>query len=87
MEFDPGHPCEQIDIDGANRTSAEPHVDRGQVERLQQNADILQDKRIGDRSCTSTKSGRKRAVMISRIRGGAGTSIASWTPARSAVNS
>ena len=34
VEFDPRHLCEQIDIRDPDRTSAEPHVARHQVERL-----------------------------------------------------
>ena len=50
VEFDPRHLREQIDIGDPDRTSAEPHVGRHQVERLHQYADVLQNERIGDRA-------------------------------------
>ncbi len=50
VEFDPRHLREQIDIRAANRTAAEPHISRHQVKRLHQYADVLQNKRIGDRA-------------------------------------
>ncbi len=50
VEFDPRHLREQLDIDAPDRTSAEPHVGRHHVERLDQDADILQDERICDRA-------------------------------------
>src|SRR5580658_898759 len=48
VEFQSGHLREQIDIVGSDRAAAESHVGRHQVERLEQRADILQDKRIGN---------------------------------------
>ena len=42
VELDPGHLCEQINIGGTDRTSAEPRICRDQVERLSQYADVLQ---------------------------------------------
>ena len=50
VEFDPGHLREQIDIGASDRTSAEPHVGRHQVERLSQYADVLQNERICERA-------------------------------------
>src|SRR6516225_6814183 len=46
----PRHPREQVDIAGPDRASTETEIGRGQVKRLQQHANILQDQRIGD--CT-----------------------------------
>src|SRR6476660_2130296 len=50
VEFDSGHLREQINIDAPDRTSAEPHVSRHHVERLNQYADVLQNERICDRA-------------------------------------
>ena len=50
MEFNPGHFREQVDIGAPDRASAQSHVGRHQVERLNQHADILQDQRIGERA-------------------------------------
>src|ERR1700677_1084771 len=50
VEFDSRHLCEQIDVRDSNRTSAEPHVGRHQVECLRQDTDVLQNQRIGDRA-------------------------------------
>jgi hypothetical protein len=43
VEFDPRHLREQIDIGAPDRTSAEPHVGRHHVERLNEYADVLQN--------------------------------------------
>ncbi len=48
VDFDPRHLREEIDIGNPYRASAETHVSRHQVERLDQHADILEDQRIGD---------------------------------------
>ena len=40
---------EQIDIAGADGAAAESHVGSGQIEGLQEDADILQNERVGDR--------------------------------------
>ena len=63
VELDPGHLCEQIDVGGTDRTSAEPRICRDQVERLSQYADILQKERISERAVlprNSTKASRNR---------------------------
>src|SRR5215475_7352343 len=48
VEFDARHPREQIDIHAPDRASAEPHLGRHQIERLHQDADILENERIGE---------------------------------------
>src|SRR5262245_33637177 len=50
VEFEPGHPCEQIDIGGPDRTSAEPYISSDQVERLSEHTNVLQEERIGERA-------------------------------------
>ena len=50
VESDFRHLCEQIDIRDPDRTSAEPHAGRHQVEGLRQYADVLENERIGDRA-------------------------------------
>ena len=87
VEFDPRHLREQIDIGVPDRASAEPHVGRHQVERLSQYADVLQNERICDASCTSMKSRPKRAAIVIRTWGAAGVSIANLAPVNSASSS
>src|SRR5258708_15282266 len=48
VEIDPRHFREQIDIAGADRASAQSHIGRHQIERLDQDTDISLDERIGD---------------------------------------
>src|SRR3954465_9673892 len=48
VEFDPGHLGEKVDIIGADRTSAQPHIGRHHVQRLDQYADVFQDERVGN---------------------------------------
>src|SRR5262249_24518381 len=50
VEFYTSHLRKQIDIGGPDRTSAEPHVIRCQVERLSEYADVLQKERICERA-------------------------------------
>jgi uncharacterized protein len=50
VELDARHLCEQFDVRDPDRTPAELHVGRHQVERLHQGADVLQNERIGDRT-------------------------------------
>jgi hypothetical protein len=50
VEFDSRHLFEQLDIRDPDRTYAEPHAGRHQVEGLGQYADVLENERIGDRA-------------------------------------
>src|SRR5213083_1795656 len=50
VELDPRHPCEQVDIGGAEGASAKFHVGRYQIERLQQDTHVLENERIGERA-------------------------------------
>src|SRR5581483_2805200 len=47
VKFKSGHLGKLVDIVGPDRASAKPHVGRGQVERLHQYADVLEDQGIG----------------------------------------
>ena len=48
MDVLAGHFREQVDIVSADGAAPEVEIGGGEVERLQEHADILQDQRIGD---------------------------------------
>ena len=58
VEVDPRHPREEIDIGDPDRASAEPHIRRHQIERLHQDADVLQNRANRLSSCISMTCGR-----------------------------
>jgi hypothetical protein len=50
VEFQSRHFRKQLDIVGSDGASTQPQGGRGQIQRLKNHTDILEDERVGDRA-------------------------------------